>query len=316
MIALRRDPHLWIHLVGLASLPLWLDLCLAGLAVGDPVVPPWLEVGLLGLVASGPLLWMQWQRPFYPFSLLLLATRPDSLSPQRLQLLSLQHSWLGKVLASASALVLLGILVKLYPLAPIAAGGTPLAEQPRAVGWLIGTIAFLLANFFLQLAVSALWLLLTPQQTVDRATTYETSRVLQDFTVLGIRLRQVLPEFEDDIDAATELDSIQPKLAEQSPPKFESSVEEATVLKENGAIAPPDNPEISLPTDAAEAMTEGSVDEDHTANSFNVPNFPETSPANDPQAPMPVSHGSSTTATVELMPVGESSDAQVADNAH
>ncbi|MEM9245882.1 MAG: low-complexity tail membrane protein, partial [Cyanobacteria bacterium P01_F01_bin.153] len=76
MTALRRDPHLWIHLAGLASVPLWLDLCLAGLAVGDPVVPPWLEMGLLGLIGSGPLLWMQWQRPFYPFSLLLFAIRP------------------------------------------------------------------------------------------------------------------------------------------------------------------------------------------------------------------------------------------------
>ncbi|MEM0980652.1 MAG: low-complexity tail membrane protein [Cyanobacteria bacterium P01_H01_bin.58] len=201
MTALRRDPHLWIHLAGLASVPLWLDLCLAGLAVGDPVVPPWLEMGLLGLIGSGPLLWMQWQRPFYPFSLLLFAIRPDSLSPQRLQLLSQQRSWLGKTLAVVSASILVGALVLLYPLAPIAAGCTPFAGQSRAVGWLIGAIALFLANFFLQLAMSALQLLLTPDRVLGHTATYDTPRILQDFTVWGIRLRQVLPELQDDRDA-------------------------------------------------------------------------------------------------------------------
>ncbi|MEO1094474.1 MAG: low-complexity tail membrane protein [Cyanobacteria bacterium J06638_28] len=204
MTALRRDPHLWLHLAGLASVPIWLDLCLAGLAVGDPVVPPWLEMGLLGLIGSVPLLWMQWRRPFYPFSLLLVAVRPDSLSSQRLQLLSRQRSWLGKVLAIVSVGILTGALVLLYPLAPMAAGCTPFAGQSRAVGWLIAAIAFFLANFFLQLAMSALPLLLTPDQALKNTASYDTAHILRDFTVSGIRLRQILPELQADADALSE----------------------------------------------------------------------------------------------------------------
>ena len=63
----HRDPYLWIHLAGLATVPLWLDIGLAGLAVGDPVVAPGVELLTLALVGTLPILWMQLQRPFYIF---------------------------------------------------------------------------------------------------------------------------------------------------------------------------------------------------------------------------------------------------------
>ncbi|MEM6715994.1 MAG: low-complexity tail membrane protein, partial [Cyanobacteria bacterium P01_C01_bin.147] len=96
MLSHRRDPYLWLYLASLAIVPLCLDVCLAGLAVGEPAVAPWFE--LMALVAIGllPVLWMQLQHPFYVFSVPALALRPDQLAEQRRRLLTLQRGWLSR----------------------------------------------------------------------------------------------------------------------------------------------------------------------------------------------------------------------------
>jgi hypothetical protein len=52
----RSDPYLWVHLAGLATVPLWIDLCLLGLAVGNPALPG-LELAVItvldGLAGAG-----------------------------------------------------------------------------------------------------------------------------------------------------------------------------------------------------------------------------------------------------------------------
>ncbi|MGF1521305.1 MAG: low-complexity tail membrane protein [Leptolyngbyaceae cyanobacterium] len=194
MTSLRRDPYLWTQLAGLATLPLWLDACLAGLAVGEATVPPWLEITTLGLVGTIPCLWMQWQRPFYPFSVLAIALRPDALSDDQRRLLSLQRSWLNRLLAFFGAAGLLLILVLLYQIAPVAASMSPFAGQSRAVGWLIAAIAFLIANFFAQVAIASLPLLAASAHSLQTAQPYECPRVLTDFTVPMIRVWSFLPE--------------------------------------------------------------------------------------------------------------------------
>jgi hypothetical protein len=225
MMLPRRDPYFWIHLAGLATVPLWLDICLAGLAVGDPVVPPWLELTTLGSVGTVPILWMQWQRPFYIFSLLLLALRPDALSEDRQRLLSLHRSWLSRGLVVISAIALLLVLIWLYRLAPVAAPMTPLAGQPRAVGWLVCAIAFLLANLFVQVPAMVVSLLLVPTGRVQQVPPYDAERILQDFTVIGLRVRQILPAGVEPVRAAPE--SVVPSQAESLPEDEASPAEVA-----------------------------------------------------------------------------------------
>lgn len=194
MTAFRHDPYLWLHLAGLAALPLWLDLCLAGLAVGNPVVPPWLEQGLLVLIGTVPVLWMQWHRPFYLFSALVVAVRPQYLSEEQRRLLQLQRGWLGRIVAIAIAAVSVWLLSVLYALAPVAATTTPLAGSSRVAGWLVGAIAFLLANLFLQVSGSALRLLLARPSAVAAATPYPLEAIPHDFTLVGLRVAKLLPE--------------------------------------------------------------------------------------------------------------------------
>ncbi|HTL88469.1 MAG TPA: low-complexity tail membrane protein, partial [Leptolyngbya sp.] len=74
------EPYLWIHLAGIAVLPLSLMICLLGLAAGDPILPPVVELGLVAIAGIAPIAWMQIQQPFCIFSLLAVAVRPERLS--------------------------------------------------------------------------------------------------------------------------------------------------------------------------------------------------------------------------------------------
>ena len=193
----RRDPYVWIHLAGLATVPLWLDLCLSGLAVGDPVVPPWVELMTLGLVGTVPILWMQLQRPFYIFSIPGLAVRPDKLGEDRRRLLTLQHTWLSRTLVCLGAIALFLALYWLYQLAPTAADMTPFADKSRSMGWLICAGSFLLANLFVQVPATVLPLVLASPQTLKKTPPHESAAILQRFMVVGLRLPGILPDLTD-----------------------------------------------------------------------------------------------------------------------
>jgi len=60
MSSFRSEPILWIHVAGLAVVPIFLELCL-GLAVSDPAAG---MVGAIIVAAVGvvPVLWMQLSR--------------------------------------------------------------------------------------------------------------------------------------------------------------------------------------------------------------------------------------------------------------
>lgn len=194
MLPHRRDPYLWIHIAGLATVPLWLDVCLAGLAVGAPWAPPWLELITLVAVGTVPIVWMQWRRPFYIFSVPGLALRPDQLSLERRRLLTIQRGWLSRLLVVLTAIALLWALYTLYQLAPLAADLPWLAGQSRTTGWGISAIAFLLANLFALVPATVVPLLLTAPTRLDQVPPFETAQILTNFTVVGLRLGKILPE--------------------------------------------------------------------------------------------------------------------------
>ncbi|NER81561.1 MAG: low-complexity tail membrane protein [Leptolyngbya sp. SIO1D8] len=231
MSASRRDPYLWIHLAGLAVVPLCLDLCLVGFAVGDPALPAWLEVGSLGLVGSLPILWMQWQRPFYIFSILALAIRPDRLSEHRRRLLVLQRGWLSRVLVGSTALGLILMLSFLYQLAPIAATVMPFAGQPRLVGWLICAVSFLLANLFTQVPASVVPLLLAAPSMLQKVQPYDSASILNGFTLVGFRVPRILPDLAETAEAeqsAPQSESLEVSLDEETS-SFELTVLESEI---------------------------------------------------------------------------------------
>ncbi|MDX1978227.1 MAG: hypothetical protein SFT94_11205 [Pseudanabaenaceae cyanobacterium bins.68] len=83
------EPLLWVHIALLLGTPWFLGLCLTGLAVGEPLLPSSLEILLLAVPAIALPAWLQWQRPFSPFSIWVVAQPIPELSARQLQILAL-----------------------------------------------------------------------------------------------------------------------------------------------------------------------------------------------------------------------------------
>ena len=187
------DPYLWVHLAGIAAVPLFLELCLLGLAVGSPIFPVGLEWLLVGAIGVAPVLWMQWQRPFSIFSLIVLALQPQRLTDDQRRILRLFRTPLEKGLAVLMAIALLAALWQLFQIAPIASEVTPFTRFGHLGGLVVAAIAFLGSNLFLQVPISVLQTLLTSDRAFAAIEPYSTAQITQDFTLLGLRVKQILP---------------------------------------------------------------------------------------------------------------------------
>lgn len=193
------EPILWIHLAGLATLPIFLEICLLGLAVGAPVLPVWLEFLLVATIGSVPILWMQLQRPFSVFAIIGLAQKPEQLTEQQRKILSLINTRLNRVLSILVATLLLEVLWQLYCIAPIAANIVSLLPEWRLAGLLIAGLAFLASNLFLQIPVTVARVFVTSETEFAATKPYARKRITQDFTIVGLQVNQILPPLTDRI---------------------------------------------------------------------------------------------------------------------
>jgi hypothetical protein len=189
------DPYLWIHLAGIAALPIWLELCFLGLAIGDPILPVPLELLLIAIIGIAPVLWMQWQRPFCIFSLLLVALRPNQLSPEQRKILRLFKQE-NRLFTLIVPVFLIWVLWQLYQLAPLAEDLVSSLPSIRLMGLLIAAIAFLGSNLFFQVPVSILPVLLTSEAKFTAIDPYPIEQVTKDFTLLGWQVKRILPDLK------------------------------------------------------------------------------------------------------------------------
>lgn len=195
------EPFLWIHLAGVAALPIFLGLCWLGLAVGSPVLPVWVEVFLVGAAGIAPVLWMQWFRPFYIFSILIVAVKPQNLTNAQQRILTRFKSRLNQGLAIFVAAGLAVILWQLYQFAPLAALFVPFPPQWRLAGLLLAALAFLASNLFLQVPASVMAVLLTAESEFAAAKPHVLAKIGQDFTIAGWQVDRILPNFATEIEA-------------------------------------------------------------------------------------------------------------------
>ncbi|HEY9658789.1 MAG TPA: low-complexity tail membrane protein [Allocoleopsis sp.] len=198
MQSFRRDPYLWIHLAGLAALPLFLELCVVGLAIGKPLFPLWFELLFVGGIGILPILWMQWQRPFSIFSVVFLAVKPKQLTDDQRRILHLFKTPLNRGLALITAIGMAGVLWELYTIAPLTSPPpiAALASATRGTGLVIAAVAFLAANLFLQVPVSVLRVLLTSESQFAATEPYPIEQVARHFTIFGIQINHILPPLQ------------------------------------------------------------------------------------------------------------------------
>jgi hypothetical protein len=231
MRSLRSDPYLWVHLAGVAAAPIFLELCLLGLGMGRSLMPIWFELLFVGGLGIAPILWMQWQKPFCIFSLLVLALRPDQLSEEQRKLLGLFKSPVNQFLSVGVAVLMAGVLWWLYGAAPIA-NGLIFPSATRGTGLLMAAIAFFFANLFLQVPASVLRVLLVNEGIFAATDPYPVEQIPIAFTLVGLKVKKILPPL---IPKPSKPVVIRP--VEVSAPKAAQKIEEAIQPDLKDAVA-------------------------------------------------------------------------------
>ncbi|MBE9166781.1 low-complexity tail membrane protein [Pleurocapsales cyanobacterium LEGE 06147] len=193
MSSFRSEPFLWIHLAGIATLPLWLELVWLGLAIGVPLPFSWLELLVVGAIGIVPVLVMQLIRPFDIFSILVVSLKPEQLTTEQRQILTLFKTNKQKLLSLGVAALMVFVLWQLYRLAPLAAGAASIAPQWRILGLLLATSTFLASNLFLQVPVSVLGVLTNSKQQFAVTDPYPLEKIEKEFTIPGLKVKQILP---------------------------------------------------------------------------------------------------------------------------
>ncbi|MBW4440754.1 MAG: low-complexity tail membrane protein [Plectolyngbya sp. WJT66-NPBG17] len=190
------DPYLWIHLAGIAAVPLSLLVCLLGLAAGDPILPPWLELGLIAIAGIAPIAWMQIQKPFYIYSLLAVALRPQLLSEAQRKILAMFLVRRNPIAVGIAAFVLFLILKQIYTIAPIAEGITPISA--RGLGLIVAAIGFFASNLFLQVSLSVLLVMLSSDAEVAQISPIEVEQIKKRLFVFGFPVNAIVPALKVD----------------------------------------------------------------------------------------------------------------------
>jgi hypothetical protein len=228
------EPYLWLHLAGIAAVPLLLEFCLVGLVASHS----WLAVGLVAIAGIAPIAWMQWQRPFSIFSLVVVALKPSQMTEMQRRILGQFKLPIGKVVTVITAVLALVLLWKLQQWVPAVTQPIDLPAGPLG-GLLLATAAFLLTNLFLQVPASVLPVLLTTDSQLGAP--YPVAQIPQDFTLLGFQLKQILPVADAGKTSATEAP---PAEAPVEPPAVELPVEPPAVKSPSSPIGQIEEAEI------------------------------------------------------------------------
>jgi hypothetical protein len=188
------DPYLWIHIAGIAVLPISLLICLFGFAAGDPILPPWLEIGLVAIAGIAPIAWMQSQKPFCIFSLLAVTLRPEQLTESQRKILAMFWVRRSPIGIGLAALILVLLLKWVYTIAPIAEEITPISSHE--LGLIVAAIGFLLSNLFVQVPLSVFLVMTSSDADIMKLEPLSVDQVKKRFLVFGIPVNQIVPPLE------------------------------------------------------------------------------------------------------------------------
>ena len=240
----RREPLLWLQLLGLAALPLEALALLLVLAGSDPGLFPGFERVLawaLGALAPAVLFW---RLPPDLWSLLLVQVPLRGRRPDQLRLSALQTALPLKLVAASGSLLLLPLLWWSDAAAGMAWAWSPLNASPRLVGLLVALPLLTLMLWHWQQLVQVLWLLSRSSEQVEQTLPLTQSQAAQQRLNLGLPLLLLPP-----------LDLREPEPA--TAPQVEADVEIAAVVEPEIAVETlPEDPnteeQTAEPTDAPE----------------------------------------------------------------
>ena len=255
----RREPLLWLQLLGLAVLPLEAVLLLLVLAGADPGLFPGFERLLTWALGSlGPAV-LFWRLPPDLWSLLLLQVPMRARRPDQLRLSALQNALPLKLLASSGAALLLPLVWWIDAAAGMAWAWSPLAASPRLVVLLVAVPLLVLMLWQWHQVVQALWMFSRSSQQIEQTLPLTQVEASEQRLNLGLPLL-LLP--------ALELEPVetQPQVPE---------------MPEPAAAVPDSEPETEpepAPQDLAEASAEATTAEPSVGSAGTVSGVSSTIP--------------------------------------
>ncbi|CAK6694744.1 low-complexity tail membrane protein [Synechococcus sp. CBW1107] len=164
----RREPLLWLQLLGLAALPLEALLLLLVLAGADPGPFPGFERVLAWALGGLSPAALFWRLPPDLWSLLLVQVPMRGRRPEQLRLSALQGTLPLKLLAVAGAPLLLPMLWWADANAGLAWAWSPLSASPRLVVLLVSVPLLALMLWQWQQLIQAVWMLTRPASLVEQ----------------------------------------------------------------------------------------------------------------------------------------------------
>ena len=255
----RREPLLWLQLLGLAVLPLEAVLLLLVLAGADPGLFPGFERLLTWALGSlGPAV-LFWRLPPDLWSLLLLQVPMRARRPDQLRLSALQNALPLKLMASSGAALLLPLVWWIDAAAGMAWAWSPLAASPRLVVLLVAVPLLVLMLWQWHQVVQALWMFSRSSQQIEQTLPLTQVEASEQRLNLGLPLL-LLP--------ALELEPVetQPQVPE---------------MPEPAAAVPDSEPETEpepAPQDLAEASAEATTAEPSVGSAGTVSGVSSTIP--------------------------------------
>ena len=189
----RREPLLWLQLLGLAALPLEALLLLLVLAGADPGPLPGFERVLawaLGALAPAVLFW---RLPPDLWSLLVLQVPLRGRRSEQLRLSTLQTALPLKVIAAAGAALLLPLVWLMDASAGLAWAWSPLSASPRLVVLLVSVPLLALMQWHWHQLIQALWLFTRPAALVEETLPLTQVQAAESRLNLGLPLLLLPP---------------------------------------------------------------------------------------------------------------------------
>jgi hypothetical protein len=268
----RREPLLWIQLLGLAALPLEALGLLLVLAGADPGLFPGFERVLawaLGAVAPAVLFW---RLPPDLWSLLLVQVPLRARRPDQLRLSALQSALPLKLVAASGSLLLLPLLWWSDLAAGMAWAWSPLNASPRLVGLLVALPLLALMLWQWQQLVQVLWLFSRSAEQVEQTLPLTQSQAGELRLNLGLPLLLLppleLPEPPPAVVTTPEpAPQPEPEPVPEPEPQPETLVEaetvaDAEIVAEAEAVAeaePPSEPEPEPEPESAVVSVDAAV---------------------------------------------------------
>ena len=189
----RREPLLWLQLLGLAALPLEALLLFVVLAGADPGPFPGFERLLTwALGCLGPAV-LFWRLPPDLWSLLLVQIPLRARRPEQLRLSALQLALPLRVLNAAGAALLLPLSWWSDAHAGLAWSWSPVASSPRLVVLLLAVPVLALMQWQWAQLMQAIWMQTRPAELVEQTLPLSQEQASEQRLNLGLPLLLMAP---------------------------------------------------------------------------------------------------------------------------